>query len=83
MGYFSVSAHVCEVCHQQEKNAFSACSLSQKAFQTHQVREDADGRLMCHDCAPEAWPYQCTVCKRREPASEFKDGRHALEAAYN
>ena len=56
LGYFSVESDVCKACHLQEKYLFRACSMCHKAFQISQLRDNSEGRWMCHDSAPEAWP---------------------------
>ena len=62
---------------------FRACSMCHKAFQISQLRENVVGRNMCHDCAPEAWPYRCTACKRHKTASGFQQCRSDLETAFH
>ena len=62
---------------------FRACSSCHKALQLNNLRHDSEGRWLCHDCAPEAWPYTCTCCKRHEPAADFRHSRRELEAAFH
>ena len=81
--YFSAESDICSACQLQEKYAFRACSSCHKAFQINQLRENSEGRRMCHECAPEAWPYRCTACTRHKPASEFRHCRRDLESAYH
>ena len=83
LGYFSAESDICSACQLQEKYAFRACSSCHQPFQIRQLREDTQGRWMCHECAPEAWPYRCTACKQHEPASEFRHCRRELETAYH
>ena len=83
LGYFSAESDICSACQLQDKYAFRACSSCHKAFQISQLRENSEGRRMCHECAPEAWPYRCTACTKHKPASEFQHCRRELETAYH
>ena len=83
VGYFSTESDVCNACHLQEKYLFHACSSCHKAFQSSQLRESSVGRRMCHDCAPEAWPYRCTACGRHKAATEFTHSRKELEKSFH
>ena len=62
VGYFSADSDVCEACLQLERYQFKACSTCRKAFQLGQLRQNAEGDRLCHECAPEDWSYRCTAC---------------------
>ena len=81
--YFTADSTVCQLCHLQEQYVFRDCRGCEKAFQSSQLRENADGSRMCHDCAPQAWPYRCTACTRDKPASEFRHSQKDLEQLYH
>ena len=83
LGDFSAESDICNACQLQEKYAFGACSSCRQPFQLQQLREDTQGQTMCHECAPEAWPYKCTACKKHKPASEFRHARKQLENAFH
>ena len=82
-GYFSAGSIICSACHLQEKYAVRACTSCHKAFQISQLRENSEGHRMCHECAPEAWPYRCTACKQHKPAREFIHSRKDLDRAFH
>ena len=83
LGYFSSDSDVCQPCLQLERYQFKACSMCRKAFQLGQLRQTAEGRRLCHECAPEAWPYRCTACTEYKPASAFNHSRKELETAFH
>ena len=83
LGYFSAESDVCKACHLQEKYQFRACSSCHKALQLNNLRHNSEGRWLCHDCAPAAWPYTCTRCKEHKPAADFRHSRKELEASFH
>ena len=74
--YFLEDSVVCDACVLQQKFLYSACRMCTKILPVNELRAESSdsGRLMCHDCAPQAWPYKCTACKNHKQAS---DSEHA------
>ena len=82
-GYSAPDSHVCQACHQAETYQYKACSRCRRSFQLSHLRQNAEGHRLCHECAPEAWPYRCTACNEYKPASAFNHSRKDLETAFH